>query len=559
MKHLKPFIAVAALATLAALGGYAYSIWPKQAAVEAVPTQTISETQGIGGVASKSDDANGAVASKDSTSDKTDAPTSPATIAPQPFEDVAPRQAEIKRATPVEYDYRALRASNDPLPQPNWLMNTTKAQSAWDRSTGNGAIVAVIDSGFALAHEDLVNQWHQNPGETGMTTLGGRCWTGTSVNKNANNCDDDNNGYRDDWRGWDFVGVNNNPQAGETNPNGAGVAHGTEVAGLAGATGNNGVGTTGPSWNNRLMPLQALDDNGSGYTSSVAAAVYYAVDNGAAVINLSLGGTTNDSTLANAIRYAYERGVVVVAAAGNCGTGTEQGCDPSKPGAMSYPALNPHVIAVGATTSTNARAGFGSYGPGLDVSAPGSGTLVSPMWRSTNQTSAYATSLYGTSFASPIVAGYVGLLKSIRPASSVDDITAIVDATASKPGMSGNLYSTQLGHGVIDMDAGLRVAASLNDSDEVPQLMQAGGTTSEHSFALGMTLASGCETQAGMYCTVWAKDSSGYDRFLPYNQTDQSGKAGWSWQANWLGGGDWRLWALSGEERSTTPYMLSNK
>jgi subtilisin family serine protease len=557
MKHLKPFLAVVVLATIGLLGVYTYSIWPTQTAVEAVPTETISETQGIGGVASKSSD-------NDNVASNTPAPSANQPVAqtpssPQPLEEVAPKQAEIKRSTPVEYDYRALRTSNDPLPQPNWFMNATKAQTAWDQATGNGAIVAVIDSGFALAHEDLVNQWHQNPGETGMTTLGGRCWTGTPANKNSNDCDDDNNGYRDDWRGWDFVGVNNNPQAGDTNPDGAGVAHGTEVAGLAGSTGNNGIGTTGPSWNNRLMPLQALDDDGSGYTSGVTAAVYYAVDNGADVVNLSLGGDTNDPTLANAIRYAYERGVVVVAAAGNCGTGTEQGCDPAKPGAMSYPALNPHVIAVGATTSTNARASFSSYGPGLDVSAPGSGTLVSPMWRSTNQTSAYATSLYGTSFASPIVAGYVGLLKSIRPVSSVDDITAIVDGTASKPGMNGNLFSTQLGHGVIDMDAGLRTASGLNDSSGVPQLLQAGGSTSEHSFTLAMTLASGCEASASAFCTVWAKDSNGFDRFLPYNQADQSGKTGWSWQASWLGTGDWRLWALSGQERSTTPYVLSNK
>lgn len=557
MKHLKPFLAVVVLATIGLLGAYTHSIWPKQAVIEAVPTETISETQGIGGVAAKPSGAG--VAMNTPAPGTTESDTAPHTSIPQQFEDVAPRQAEIKRTTPTEYDYRALRTSNDPLPQPSWFMNATKAQTAWDRATGNGVVVAVIDSGFALAHEDMANQWHQNPGETGMTSSGDRCWTGVSVNKNSNNCDDDDNGYQDDWRGWDFIGVNNNPQAGETNPSGAGVAHGTQVAGLAGSTGNNGIGTTGPSWNNRIMPLQALDDNGSGYTSGVTAAVYYAADNGAAVINLSLGGDTDDPTLATAIRYAYERGVVVVAAAGNCGTGTEQGCDPAKPGAMSYPALNPHVIAVGATTSTNARASFSSYGPGLDVSAPGSGTLVSPMWRSTNQTSAYATSLYGTSFASPIVAGYVGLLKSLRPASSVDDITAIVDGTASKPGMGGDLFSAQLGHGVVDLDAGLRTASSLNGSAGVPQLLQAGGSTSEHSFTLAMTLASGCETAADAFCTIWAKDSNGFDRFLPYNQADQSGKTGWSWQASWLGAGDWRLWALSGQERSTTPYMLFNK
>jgi subtilisin family serine protease len=433
-------------------------------------------------------------------------------------------------------------------------------QTAWDRSTGNGAVVAVIDSGFALTHEDLASQWYQNGGETGMTVNGGRCWTGTSVSKSSNSCDDDNNGYQDDWRGWDFVDVNNTPQAGQTNPNGAGVAHGTEVAGLVGAAGNNGMGTATMSWNNKIMPLQALSDDGSGYTSSVASAVYYAVDNGASVINMSLGGSTNDSTLAQAIRYAYDRGVVVVAAAGNCGTGSEQGCDPANPGAMGYPALNPYVIAVGATTSGNARASFSSYGPGLDVSAPGSGTLVSTMWSSTNQTSSYATSLYGTSFASPIVASYVGLIKSIRPSSTVDDVTALVNATAFKPTAMGTApYSTTLGHGIIDADAGLRVAASLNSTAGTPQLLQTGDSISEHNFETASMMSSGCKAAAGNYCTVWARNPAGYDRYLPYVQADANGLAGWSWPGSWLIDGDWSMRVRSGNAISTTPYQLFNK
>jgi hypothetical protein len=287
--------------------------------------------------------------------------------------------------------------------------------------------------------------------------------------------------------------------------------------------------------------------------------VYYAVDNGAKVINMSLGGATKDPALSTAIQYAYDHDVVVVAAAGNCGTGTEQGCDPSQPGAMGYPALDKHVIAVGALTSSNARASFSSYGPGLDVMAPGSGSIVSTMWTPSNQTSAYASSLYGTSFASPIVASYVGLLKSIRSSSSVDDITALVDATASKPtGMNGGYYTNQYGHGLLDASNGLSVGTGLNQSSSVPQLLQAGGPQSEHTFASGNSLSSGCNAPAGTYCTVWAIGDTGYDRYLPYTAT-VSGQAGWTWSADVLGSGNWSLRARSGNSVSTTPYQLFSK
>jgi serine protease len=555
MKHVKILLIIAALLTAGLIGAYTKSIWPERSAGTplTIPTQSISKNQSIGGVATKQPSKSTAKSSGSQPSSNTQTP-------PQSIASVAPKQAAIKQTTPVEYLYHALRTSNDPLPQPTWVMSATKMQTAWDRSVGSGVVVAVIDTGFALAHEDLTNQWYQNPGETGMTTSGDRCWTGTSVNKATNACDDDNNGYVDDWRGWDFANVDSSPQAGATNPSGGGVSHGTEVAGLVGATGNNGVGTATMSWNNKIMPLQALDDNGSGYTSSVSSAVYYAVDNGASVINMSLGGDTNDPTLASAVAYAYNHGVVVVAAAGNCGTGAEQGCNPATPGAMGYPALNPYVIAVGATTSTNARASFSSYGPALDVTAPGSGTMVSPMWMSSNQTSAYASSLFGTSFASPIVASYVGLIKSLRPASTVDDITALVDATAWKPaGMGTDPYSTQFGHGIIDMDAGLRVAASLSQTASTPQLLQTGTSISEHSFVTSSALSSGCKATSGSYCTVWAKNAAGYDRYLPYVQTDIGGQAGWNWPGNWLGGGEWFVKARSGDNISTASYQLLNK
>ncbi len=559
MKSRTAFLASVVLVGIGIIGMQVYTQWPqKTVGPEITPTQPISYKQNMGGVTSAPAESKDKQQAESSATTDVAKPEQAALV--QKAIDVAPRQAEITRGITTEYPYQALRSSNDPIQQPAWVNAAIKQNTAWDTATGNGVVVAVIDTGYGLAHDDLASQWHQNVNETGTTSVGEDCWTGTPASKTTNNCDDDDNGYVDDWRGWDFVGVNNSPQAGQSNPTGSGVAHGTQVAGLVGTAGNNGVGTATVAWNNKIMPLQALDDNGSGYTSSVVAAVYYAADNGASVINLSLGGAVNDTALATAIRYAYDRNIVVVAAAGNCGTGAEQGCDPAKPGAMGYPALNPYVIAVGATTSTNARASFSSYGPGLDAVAPGSGTLVSPMWTAGNPTSAYASSLYGTSFASPIVASYVGLLKSIRPSTSVNDMTALVNATTFRPASMGSEYYTNgFGHGIVDTAKGLQVATNLNQTVVVPELFQTGNNISEHMYSASSAMSSGCAGTVGSYCTIWANNANGYDRFLPYTLTNGSGAAGWSWQGSWLGEGNWDLRARSGAQQSTTPYGLANK
>jgi len=344
-----------------------------------------------------------------------------------PVTSPAPKQEEIAATIEQEVTYYPLLTANDPGYAGSWALQKMKAPAAWDISTGSSStVVAVIDSGYALNHDDLRDAWYINPGEQGTTQSGDRCWTGTPANKQSNNCDDDNNGYQDDWRGWNFVFTDNNPLAGRENPNGAGVFHGTEVAGLVGSTGNNATGIATLSWNTRIMPLQALSDDGPGFTSDVAAAIYYAVDNGADVINMSLGSNNFDPAIQVATNYAYANNVVVIAAAGNCGTGTEPGCNGYGAGFISYPARNPHVIAVGATTSTDARASFSSYGNALDVVAPGSGSINTPTWTPGNQTSLYTSAVFGTSYAAPYVASLAALIKAIRPSTSVTDVHALL-------------------------------------------------------------------------------------------------------------------------------------
>lgn len=550
------YLRVFLLFTVLAIGWRGATLWPHETVATDIQTKPIGAEQSVGG------------APKDTEPTKTkESEQQPTTTAPPKLSKAqrAPKQIAIQQTIHKEYEYRALLTSNDPLTSSSWALNAVNAPTAWDSTTGNGTVVAVIDSGFGLAHEDLTTRWHENSGETGTTQLGDVCWTGSSVSKTSNNCDDDQNGYVDDWRGWNFIYTDNNPQAGRQNPNGAGVSHGTEVAGIVGAAGNNSTGIATISWNNTVMPLQVLSDSGVGYTSDVVAAIYYAVDNGASVINMSLGGDGVDPSMRTALAYAYDNNVVVVAAAGNCGTGAEYGCDPASPGTMSYPATEPSVISVGATDSSDTRASFSSYGSGLDVVAPGSGSIRSPLWTASNPTSAYAGSLYGTSFASPFVASLAGLIKSIRPATSVDDITALIDASARQPaGMSGKWYTTQYGHGIIDAAAAISVASTLESTPAStnPILFQTGTNKTEHRYSSSTSLSSGCKLAEQTYCNVYAVDANtGDPRYLPYQLADASTLgSGWQYTASKLSlGGAWRFYAQSGEKESSSGYWMIQK
>ncbi|MEK7067508.1 MAG: S8 family serine peptidase [Patescibacteria group bacterium] len=183
------------------------------------------------------------------------------------------------------------------------MWNLLGAPAAWDVATGsNKVIVAVIDTGADIWHKDLKKNIWKNPYEI-----------------EDNGIDDDNNGYIDDIHGWNFVEENNDVRTtvfGETDDKEA-VRHGTIIAGLLGAEGNNEFGVAGVNWKIKLMPIRAIENTGSGSFVKVANAVDYAVDNGASVINMSFVGDSIDSVLAESLRRAYEKNVVVVSAAGN--------------------------------------------------------------------------------------------------------------------------------------------------------------------------------------------------------------------------------------------------
>lgn len=295
--------------------------------------------------------------------------------------------------------YRVQLSPNDTYLGSQWYLDKIAAKRLWDFSTGSGSVTtAVIDTGFALAHQDLSGQWTINPGEYGS-------------GKESNGLDDDGDGYVDNWRGWNFYGSNNNPQAGVTNPGSIYVSHGSSTAGVIGAAGNNGLGVAGLSWQGKLLPLQTMSDDGIGYTSDIADAVDYATAHGAKVINLSLGTDSQDNFLKQSIDDAIAAGVTVVAAAGN------DGCD-----CMLYPANYPEVIAVGSTNQSDARSSFSSYGANLDLMAPGE-SILAPKWTAGGNAYNYSS---GTSLATPMVSGTAALILARQPTATPAEINQLL-------------------------------------------------------------------------------------------------------------------------------------
>ena len=322
--------------------------------------------------------------------------------------------------------YKALMTPNDPSAT-QWWVTQTGLPAAWDHTTGANTKIAIIDTGFALQHEEFSGRWLDNSAESGTAA--------------TNGVDDDNNGFVDDFRGWDFDSDESSVQAGEENATGSGVSHASSVAGVAGAIGNNSLGIAGVSWGAKILPLQALSDNGSGTTLSVARAVRYAADRNVDVINLSLGSDEEDSYLRQAIQYALEKGVIVVAAAGN------DGCE-----CIAYPARYPEVVAVGASNSSGTTTSFSSYGDNLDIVAPGSG-IRAPSWSQAVPTNGYAASVAGTSFSSPYISGLLANGRAKQPNASWGQLLNVLLQTADhRTQTSAAPRSKTIGFGYVKAD-----------------------------------------------------------------------------------------------------------
>ncbi|MEW6554076.1 MAG: S8 family peptidase [Actinomycetota bacterium] len=287
----------------------------------------------------------------------------------------------------VEEDHvtRASYTPNDPSYPEQWHLPSISAPQAWDATIGSTDVtIAIIDTGVDYNHQDLKD----------------KCVAGYNyVDRNSDPMDDH--------------------------------GHGTHVAGIAAALGNNSTGVAGVDWKARIMPIKALDSRGSGYVSDVATSIRYAADHGAEVINMSLGTSEYSYTLEEAVNYAHNKGVIVVAASGN------------ESSSVSYPAACNHVIAVGALESNDSLAYFSNRGQEQDLTAPGV-SILSTLPGSYGKMS-------GTSMASPVVAGCASLVLAAHPGYSPNQVEQALKDTATDLGASG--FDNNYGYGKVNVYA----------------------------------------------------------------------------------------------------------
>ncbi len=308
-----------------------------------------------------------------------------------------------------------------------WGLNKIQADKAWSISQGLGVIVAVVDTGIDYNHEDIA----------------GNVWTNTREILPNNGIDDDNNGYIDDYYGYDFAYHDNDPKDGN--------GHGTHCAGIIAAVGNNLKGIIGVAYKAKVMAVKGLNDNGSGYYSDLANCIRYAADNGADVISNSWGGSGTSQTIEEALQYAYSKGCLITAAAGNDNSDV----------AAYHPANSKYVITVAATDQNDNKCYFSNYGSKIDVAAPGGNGSSNPYnilsllssTHSVNLNSYIVGSSYlrlgGTSMACPYVAGLAALVVGKYPTYSLDAIKKAIYIGAEDKGVQG--WDTYYGFGRINV------------------------------------------------------------------------------------------------------------
>ncbi len=284
---------------------------------------------------------------------------------------------------------------NDPLFNQQWAPTKIHSPDAWDISLGShDVIVASIDTGTVLNHEDLMTANWVNPGEIPN-----------------NNIDDDGNGFVDDVNGWDFV--RNTNQVNDV------YGHGTQVAGIMGADINNAKGIAGMG-ESAIMHVKWWHTSGT--EADVAESVYYAVDNGARVLNMSLSCSCLLPLVEDAVQYGVANDVLSVAAAGNHG-----GSNPH------YPAGYDEVMAISGIDINDQKPGYSGWGPHIDVAGPTDGILTTGPGGPTD----YDPGFNGTSAASPHVAGVAGLVLGINPDLHWDEVRQILRDTAEDVGDPG--------------------------------------------------------------------------------------------------------------------------
>ncbi|MEW6290604.1 MAG: S8 family serine peptidase [Thermodesulfobacteriota bacterium] len=313
--------------------------------------------------------------------------------------------------------YQAFSAPNDPLYSYQWNMRMVQSEAAWDISTGAGVSVAILDTGLKTAG-----------------ALDGIDCVDIRPQSDIVNSDSD----PDDVAG-----------------------HGTHVAGTVAQSTDNGVGVAGLAHGACIMPVKVLDDSGSGTSADLAEGVAFAAANGASVINMSLGWSakspiTTDPVLDPALADAHEKGVTIVCASGNDGWSKN----------VSYPAISPYTIAVGAVDINGDVASYSNGGSGLDLVAPGGGNTVTGdgILQEAFDDSGWNYFYYiGTSMATPHVTAAAAMLYAENPAIKPEEVRAALTASAFDLGAAG--YDSAYGHGLLQVLDALNFVGECLDGD----------------------------------------------------------------------------------------------
>lgn len=334
--------------------------------------------------------------------------------------------------------------TNDTFFDQQVYLDVIRADVAWEYTTGSKqTVVAVIDTGVDIYHQDLYQNIWLNTGEIA-----------------GDNIDNDNNGFIDDVHGWDFVHDEASPIPKISDEySRIGLIHGTFVAGIIGAQGNNDMGIAGLNWQVSIMPLIALDGAGSGGLDKVIEAIYYAIDNGADVINLSLVGSITDEYLEEALKQAYESGVVVVAAVGNENVETfneDAGVDltinPRYP--VCHDGTGNYVIGVGSIDHLYRKSLFSNFGDDcIDINVPGEEYIGLSYYQPvfSNYRNKYESYWSGTSLATAVVSGAAALVKSYYPSISNEDLYSLIIDSGDSIDEYNPEYQNKLGGGVLNL------------------------------------------------------------------------------------------------------------
>jgi thermitase len=376
---------------------------------------------------------------------------------PEPaLEQLAKRLKDTGKFTFVEQDFTARGAvlSNDPSAASQWHLTKIDAPSAWNISTGTTAVpIAVVDSGVDGNHPDFAGKLIP---------------------------------------GWNFLGGNSNTSDV--------LGHGTAVAGVAGAATDNGIGVAGVGWRTPIMPLVVLNASDYAAYSDVANAIIYAADHGVRIINVSICGTAASSLLQSAVDYAWNKGSLVFAAAGNNATS-----------ALTYPAACTRAIAVSSTEKTDTLSSFSNYGSWISLSAPGNYILTTKMGGTYSQ-------WYGTSFASPIAAGVAALALSVRPAMDRDTLLQLIEQNADDLGSAG--FDSSFGWGRVNAYKSVAAAAAISSDVSAPTVTIASPAPN--------TIVSGMVSLTGS-----AIDNSGVSKCDLYVDNSLGGSQGGAFSFNW--------------------------